>query len=156
MPYKNHSDLLAYRRKWRAANKEKCLASGREGSRKWRAKNPDYRLVDIERYRGYVRAWTARNKDRVAEMSHRHYVANKALYFAKYAARRAAKLNATPPWVDHAALVAIYEKSRALKLEVDHIIPLKHRLVCGLHVPWNLQLLPMIANRQKHNSFQVG
>lgn len=48
------------------------------------------------------------------------------------------------------------DKTRAygpfgLKYEVDHIVPIKGRNVCGLHVPWNLRAIPKEQNREKNN-----
>lgn len=38
-----------------------------------------------------------------------------------------------------------------LDLEVDHIIPLNHPEVCGLHFPGNFKLISSDANRKKSN-----
>lgn len=39
--------------------------------------------------------------------------------------------------------------------EVDHIVPIKHPLVCGLHSITNLQYLTILDNRSKSNKFEV-
>ena len=39
--------------------------------------------------------------------------------------------------------------------ELDHIIPLRHPLVCGLHVPWNVRVVLKKTNVKKRNRFSV-
>jgi 5-methylcytosine-specific restriction endonuclease McrA len=53
----------------------------------------------------------------------------------------------------HDEVTAIYLAAHACGNVVDHIVPLKHKLVCGLHVPWNLQPLSRTANARKLNRF---
>lgn len=75
--------------------------------------------------------------------------------------RRALKKTAQPPWVREMDLLHWYEEAQRLTKEtgtehsVDHIVPLKHPLVCGLHVPWNLQVMTLLANKRKGNRFEV-
>jgi hypothetical protein len=62
-------------------------------------------------------------------------------------------------WADIGAMVEVYARARALRLEtgatydVDHIIPLYGSLVSGLHVAANLQPLEVGKNRRKGKSF---
>ena len=47
-----------------------------------------------------------------------------------------------------------FEQTRPSKHhELDHIIPLNHPKVCGLHVPWNFQWLTKSENNRKSNQF---
>lgn len=75
---------------------------------------------------------------------------------ARGAARRAAKLRATPPWYEVEAIKDVYKEARYFGMHVDHIVPLIHPLVCGLHVWENLQLLNPTDNYSKGNKFTVG
>ena len=60
-----------------------------------------------------------------------------------------------PPWVSITDFVPICRK--ALKLgpeyEIDHVVPLKGKLVCGLHVPQNLRVVLRKTNQTKRNKF---
>ena len=76
---------------------------------------------------------------------------------ASQAARRAGLHKAMPPWADRGAIAAKYVEARRLTMQtgvqyhVDHIVPLKHPLVSGLHVPANLRVITKSANLHKHN-----
>lgn len=66
---------------------------------------------------------------------------------------------ATPPWLSlrqRGNMNLIYKVARERKLHVDHIVPLRSPLVCGLHVPWNLQLMSPASNGNKSNHMWPG
>lgn len=50
-------------------------------------------------------------------------------------------------------MAELYHLAQLRSLTVDHIVPIQHTDVCGLHVPWNLQLLSPKENFQKSNTF---
>lgn len=100
----------------------------------------------------------ARQRKRLARKSD----AVDPLAFIEYTIdRKHAEIMATPRWVDYDALKCIYLDAAAksiqtgVKHSVDHIVPLRHELVCGLHVPWNLQILTLGDNSRKGNNFTV-
>lgn len=67
--------------------------------------------------------------------------------------RKLFKANRIPPWVKFADVLHIYRAAAACGMSVDHIIPVHGRTVCGLHVPWNLQLLTLPENSRKAGKF---
>lgn len=62
-----------------------------------------------------------------------------------------------PPWVDIKALLRLRDNARAITEMtgiphvLDHIVPLNHPRVCGLTVPWNLEIKTARLNGHKAN-----
>jgi hypothetical protein len=69
--------------------------------------------------------------------------------------------NATPAWADKKSIKEIYQlaakltESTGIMHEVDHIVPLTNKLVCGLHVEHNLRVVTFEENRKKSNTFRI-
>ena len=91
-----------------------------------------------------------RAKRKPTEAAHRRKHA--AMYAHHAAMRRAKKKQATPTWANLSAIKEIY-RTCPTGYHVDHIIPLTHPLVCGLHCEQNLQHLSAVENIRKSNSF---
>lgn len=108
--------------------------------------------------REYMRKWGYVNRERKREIARSSYARNRAPYLNREALKRAESECAAPPWltVQHWKDIAeIYDMAQRLtKLTgiyhvVDHAWPLKGKNSCGLHVPWNLQVVTHAFNVRK-------
>ena len=152
------TELAAYARKWDNENRERVRANERkrrsknrdtinQKQRDWRAKNKDrfryhidkYRKANPELIKRLGKKWRIGNPDKIRAIGRR-----------VQAARRACM----PKWVDRTAIKSIYDKC-PVGHHVDHILPIKGKNVCGLHVPENLQYLPAIENMKKGNRLDL-
>lgn len=131
-------------------NKEHRLAQ----SKKWTEDNKERQQYLTKRY-------YENNRDKVLEQATQWQKDNPAKVNARNRARRKLIENATPPWADWDKIVDVYEECTKLcedtgeEHHVDHIIPLQGKLVCGLHVHTNLQILTAEENLTKSNKFNI-
>jgi hypothetical protein len=151
---------------WKQDNKEHIqqynVSEGRrkisrEYQRKSRSENPEYHKKQLrksrskhkeKRYQEQV-IWRSNNPEKV-----RFYNAS----------RKKTRLRATPKWLtkDHKTFMEIqYQMAKLLserlgfEHHVDHIHPLQGENVCGLHVPWNMQVIPAADNIRKSNKLPL-
>lgn len=137
----------AYNRSYYRANRGHILAHVKAA----RTADVDAaRLSERERSGRHYRANKAKRRESVS----RWEAKNPGARTARKRLRDAQTLSATPPWVDRQALQHVYAIARLIGHHVDHIVPLRHPLVCGLHVPWNLQILSPTENLAKSNKFE--
>lgn len=122
--------------------------------KQWRIENP-------EKTRLMLGAWRAANLEKVKAVRKKSvrrwrdkYPEKAAHYVRQYQMN---KRKAMPAWADKKAILAFYEQARQLTKEtgimhhVDHILPINHPELCGLHVETNLQVLPGYENARKSN-----
>lgn len=105
----------------------------------------------------YARQRYCSERETVRAATEKWRRANLAKDAANTARRKAARLKACPVWADLSEIEKFYIEARRLtevtgiKHEVDHIHPLRGNGLCGLHVPWNLQVITKSENSRKKN-----
>jgi hypothetical protein len=133
----------------------KCKECSKASKRKWAKENREL----IRKYEKEYRK-APKFKKYAKEYFSKHQQENKAYWNAKNSKHRAAKLQRTPEWLtdDHLWMIEeAYELSQlrsqvtGVDHHVDHIVPLQGKDVSGLHVPWNLQVIPWYDNLSKSN-----
>ena len=139
--HENPEHEIALVRAYQKRNAEKVKETKRrvyEANREhYLRKASEWRAANRPLHHAYLKAWFARNVDR------------NRFYCAK---RHASKLQRTPAWAEIRLMDDFYRKCPEGH-HVDHIIPLRGRLVSGLHVLGNLQYLPATENLRKKNKF---
>lgn len=144
----NPSKVSLSNKDWRAKNPEKSKAIRKA----WRDKNISYVLAHAADYR-------EQNKEKLTEGQKAYYLSNKDKYYERAAKRRLEVRQATPSWADVSDMRCFYEAAFAFKLltgqqyEVDHIVPISSKKVCGLHVSSNLRVVAEKENRKKGNRY---
>lgn len=142
---KNAGKARAAYRTWYEANKDASSAA----TAAWGARNP-----------GWYQRYVERNREAIREKRRQWARTNRAAETAKARRYHLSKRRASPLWLspiqvaliaEHYEIAAARSVQTGIPHDVDHIVPLNGKSVCGLHVPWNLQVIPAVENRAKRN-----
>lgn len=131
----------------------------RKMARKYREKRSEYMLnwrkLNQDKTRNGWKNWYKNNAENVKR--YRQLNSEKYLYYRWV--RIARILQATLKEVNPDEIKAIYAERKKISEQtgiihhVDHIVPLRGKNVCGLHVPWNMQIIPGVMNQSKGTKF---
>ena len=139
------------RRAYVERNREKVLEAVRE-----------YYHANAEQCRAKNNAYYHANKETLREQQADYYRRNKHKFLALNSTARAALYQATPSWLtdqqrkeikDIYAMRDMMVGETGEQHHVDHIVPLRGKNVCGLHVPHNLRVITAQENLMKGNRY---
>jgi hypothetical protein len=137
---KNLSLVSSYKASWYAehaeANRARAKMLYRENSERAKKLAAEWGMKNPLKVKAAKTKWKRLNPGSVRQYSE---------------ARREQKYRCTPKWANLEAILAIYESAAQYGLTVDHIVPIKSKLVCGLHCEANLRLVSLAENASKGN-----
>lgn len=138
-------------------HREETQARRAADPQKWRAWNRAWREANLEKSRSAARDQYAANAEKIRERVREWGKADRAINPAKHRLRHRRLRHRYPPWLtdaERAEIVRIYADCPPDR-HVDHIVPLRGKLIAGLHVPQNLQYLPGSENISKGNRIDI-
>ena len=162
---RNNRDIIRVNQKrYYERNRDKILAKNKtpKEREKNRIRHRNY-TATLKGKKAQIKANRKYDKSERGQLMRKRYAQSKAnLVKARIRVnkRRVQKLNATPNWLTEThlqqieimyELASVLEQLEGVRYAVDHVIPLQNKQVCGLHVPWNLQVLTHHENSVKHN-----
>lgn len=174
--YKRKDSPDGYRNDCKACRRASSLKNHYENHEERKARFREAHAKKVAENPNFYANFYAQNKERSLQHSKNTYIryaekwkakqrlwskTNRGIANALGKKYKLQKVNATPKWLTERHLYemqCIYKVAAQLtahgseKWHVDHIIPIRGKDVCGLHVPWNLQVLPAKINMQKGNS----
>ena len=119
-------------KEYRTENRDSCIAA----TKSWHERNKEYCKLRDKEYR-------VKNKDKIA-----------ASATARRAKVKGASINLSKPY--KAEIDGLYLFAKLFGGHVDHIVPLNNKIVCGLHVPWNMQVISPTENMSKQGKFDIS
>lgn len=123
-----------YQAEYRAKHPDRNKAS----DAKWRSKDPERAMkLDAEK----SKRWRENHPEEARVLA------------TNQTGKRRSCGNRVLPFAEVDKMKQVYRKAKEFGMQVDHVVPLKHPLVSGLHVWHNLQLLHKVPNLQKLNRY---
>lgn len=163
------ADPEKYREKarlWREAHPEVIAAqAARRDNKSYYEANKDrikdrvaaYKIANPEKTTAAVKSAYSKNREKYLAKKLQWQKDNRHIANANWQAYKAAKIGSIPKWANIRNIAAVQAHARrvskclGIKYHVDHVVPLRSKLVCGLHCEQNLQLLPALLNNSKGN-----
>lgn len=122
----------------------------------------DYAITFPEKIRNSQKLYRDNNLTKLKEYNKNYRLNHLAEDAARSMKRYTRKLKAAPHWLTKKQLEEIKSfyvqaskkcQETGIEYQVDHIVPLQGANVCGLHVPWNLQVITAEENLRKSNKW---
>jgi hypothetical protein len=144
--------------------KEKANSAYWNNKEKYNARSNAYRRNNMPKIRAIAANYREKNREKINAYSNEWVKLNRLNSTVNTAKYRSAKLKRTPAWLTEFdvfkikclyQLAAMRNRESGYDWNVDHIIPLKGKIVSGLHVPSNLRVIPATENKRKVNKYEI-